>query len=679
ERGTGVRRTLATSSGGSDPRFLAWTRNGYGALVSASGALSFLPGFDGAFEFTSVPLEPGANLLLARARDPRSGFESPESDPVSVEVPATLFPDLSVLATEIGSYPAVPLVGQAAALRVRVRNLGSVPAHNVGAHVILWNPDGDIGLDTRLTLAELPGGQSTQLSLAWTPPAAGNYALDLRVDEEQAITEGREDNNTASATVPVVTTSGLVASVDSDRPAYPARTDALVSVGILNGSAAIEGTARLRVVDAQGTEVALVDQRSVSLPYGQQFAYTARWNTGSTYAGAYAFDLQLVDGAGAPAGYASHAFTIQPDVHVAARLQAAAASVMLGASASFHGRIDNLGVNAPQSGLTARLAILPEGGSSPVSESQPESLPLLLPSASWERDFVWPGAAPAGRYRAELRVMQAGSSLAVGGAPFEVLGPATTVEGTVVAVPNHVMQGSSFEARITVTNRGALPLVAYPLVVDVLSGSQATVVASQSLAVDLAPGQAFADVLTFASTALAPGPYALALRGGSPAAILARSFLRVHGPIAPPSIDAPPDGSTVDTPHPLLVVNNAVSAEGATLTYEFQIYPDATLQLPLPGATGVPESPLRTSWRVATRLPEDGVYYWRARAGDGFSQSAWSSLAWFRVDAENRPPAAPVPDTPAAGSRVSTRQPSLVVHNAVDLDYDALTYDYRLA
>jgi len=59
---------------------------------------------------------------------------------------------------------------------------------------------------------------------------------------------------------------------------------------------------------------------------------------------------------------------------------------------------------------------------------------------------------------------------------------------------------------------------------------------------------------------------------GDPAETLARASLRVHGAITPPSIHSPADGSTVDTPHPSLVVNNATSAEGAPLTYEYELY-----------------------------------------------------------------------------------------------------------
>ena len=71
--------------------------------------------------------------------------------------------------------------------------------------------------------------------------------------------------------------------------------------------------------------------------------------------------------------------------------------------------------------------------------------------------------------------------------------------------------------------------------------------------------------------------------------------------------------------------------------------------------------------------------WWRARATDAFSTSAWSAVASFTVDAVNRPPTAPVPDTPVPGARVASRQPDLTVRNAMDPERQPLTYEFRLA
>ena len=160
---------------------------------------------------------------------------------------------------------------------------------------------------------------------------------------------------------------------------------------------------------------------------------------------------------------------------------------------------------------------------------------------------------------------------------------------------------------------------------------------------------------------------------------LDRTSLVVHGLIGPPSPHAPVGGARVNTSHPLLVVNNAAAPAGVALRYEFELFGDEALTQALPGARGVTETESRTAWPVAAGLAEDTSYWWRARASDGFSTSAWSAVATFTVDAVNLPPTAPVPDTPAPDARVASRQPALTVRNAIDPERQPLAYEFRLA
>jgi hypothetical protein len=165
----------------------------------------------------------------------------------------------------------------------------------------------------------------------------------------------------------------------------------------------------------------------------------------------------------------------------------------------------------------------------------------------------------------------------------------------------------------------------------------------------------------------------------NPASTLDRALLRVHGFLTAPSIHAPEDGARVATDHPTLVVNNGASPEGIALSYEFRIYSDPALSQERYRGTSIPEGQGRTSWRVPSALGEDATLYWRARAGDGFSVSAWTAVASFTVDQVNLAPSNPLPDTPAPGARVASRSPLLTVRNAHDPEMDALTYEFRLA
>jgi len=94
---------------------------------------------------------------------------------------------------------------------------------------------------------------------------------------------------------------------------------------------------------------------------------------------------------------------------------------------------------------------------------------------------------------------------------------------------------------------------------------------------------------------------------------------------------------------------------------------------------GLAEGQRWTAWTAGVTLQENEAYYWRARAADGISFSAWTAVASFRVDVTNEAPAVPAADSPAAGARVATSSPQLVVTSAADPEGDGVRYDFQLA
>ena len=671
---SGERRVLAETAEG--PRLHAWSDDGSLLLAPADGReVAARPGY-ASFAFAEIALRPGPHLLVAQAHDPASGLSGPGSEPVQVTVPAEIFPDPAVSVTEMGTYPAAPRVGQPATLWARVRNLGSEAARAVSVRLRLVDATGAPVTETTVVLALLPAGASTVVAQPWVPAASGSFGLSVIVDAEDALIELSEDNNEAARDLFVPDAAGLVANVDADRPSYPSHAPALVTVRLANGKGAMTGVARLTVDAVAGGEAAVVDERALSLAYGETTEYTVGWNTGKVYAGDYVFRLRVLE-AGAVTASAARAFVLQPDVKAKARLVADRFTVERGEAATFAATVRNEGENAALEGLLARFSVRPQAPGAVVYEAD-TPLGVLLSSGAQIFTAAWPQALPAGAYLAELRVLRSGSVLALASAPFEVTASLGRTTGTLAAKPGHVLQGDPFTTPLSVTNAGNAALAAYPVVVEVVSGPEPTVWLTQSLIVDLAVGETRLAAPAFSSAPLPPGEYVLRLRGGSSPASLARANFRVHGLVTPPSIDAPADGSVVDTHLPVLTVNNGASAEGAALTYEFAMFVDEALTAPLPGTFDVAETPARTSWAIEDPLSEDATYWWRARASDGFSRSAWSAVARFRVDAANQPPDAPVPDSPRGNVTVAASQPALVVRNALDIEHDLLSYEFRL-
>jgi CARDB/FlgD Ig-like domain/WD40-like Beta Propeller Repeat len=634
----------------------------------------------GRFVVRGVPLAPGENRLVARATDPTTGLVSTDSETVLVTVPEDVFPDLVVTPDGIGLLPPVPVAGQPAHVQVWVDNRGAQDSEETDLGMTVIGPGGAVVLDTTATLPALSAGGSASLSLPWTPAAAGRYTIRVELDTDGRVAEASETNNTADREIVVAAEEGLAATITSDRASYPALSSAQVTVQIANAGQPFAGTARTTVEDAAGLEVAVLDERPVSLEWGKTTTYALTWNTAATRAGSYFFRVRVIaTGEAEPRASAERAFAIESGLDVLARVRPQPVTVAEGAPAAFALSVDNHGANAPIEGATARLQVRPEGSSGPATFETVRTLPSLLPAGAWEATDVWPTAGPAGRYTVTFEVELGGTTVATATAVLTIDPAAAVVQGTLAMQPGHVLRGQSSEARITVTNVGTAGVTGYPLAVEAVSGPEATVHLSVPTTVDLAIGATSSLTLPIETGGLAAGPYTIRLRGGASPVSLDRATLIVHGLIAPPSPHAPTDGARVPTAHPDLVVNDASSPEGAPLTYEFGVFGDQAMTQAMPGAQGVAESPDRTSWRVAAALAEDATYWWRARATDGFSTSAWSAVTAFTVDAVNRPPTAPAPDTPIPGGVVASRQPVLTVRNGLDPERQPLTYELRLA
>lgn len=104
--------------------------------------------------------------------------------------------------------------------------------------------------------------------------------------------------------------------------------------------------------------------------------------------------------------------------------------------------------------------------------------------------------------------------------------------------------------------------------------------------------------------------------------------------LSAPTVNSPAGDSQLDTLRPTLIVANATSTESGAKTYEFQIATAEDFFIPLLTQTGIAEGPSgTTSFTPAADLPASTRIYWRARAFQGGSISAWSATAQFRTKA----------------------------------------------
>jgi len=120
--------------------------------------------------------------------------------------------------------------------------------------------------------------------------------------------------------------------------------------------------------------------------------------------------------------------------------------------------------------------------------------------------------------------------------------------------------------------------------------------------------------------------------------------------VTPPSPVSPVNNELITTTTPGIKVNNAtfVGPVGA-LAYEFQVATDQAFTKLV--AAGIQNGGSGQTTFNSTPLPNGVTVYWRARAGDSETTSAWSATQSFRTPAPPAPapPAPPTPTPPGGG------------------------------
>ncbi|MGD9162206.1 MAG: hypothetical protein PVG39_27600, partial [Desulfobacteraceae bacterium] len=153
-----------------------------------------------------------------------------------------------------------------------------------------------------------------------------------------------------------------------------------------------------------------------------------------------------------------------------------------------------------------------------------------------------------------------------------------------------------------------------------------------------------------------------------------------------PGISYPSDGSEVDTLNPIFEITNSIDPDMDDLTYEFEVYdfefndnadPGGT---PISSKTVIQESDGTTSCRFDINLEDNSSYWWRFRAVDEHGLSGeWAGPFDFIVNKSNSAPSRPELLSPATNSEVDLFDPTVIISNSIDEDYDdKLIYIFQL-
>ncbi len=409
--------------------------------------------------------------------------------------------------------------------------------------VAIWLPialDRIGGIDTTLSLSFAPnvsvsnptltptasvtnpdGGRTLKWSMVGVTSSSRVVQFDLglsdmQIDERRPVsTDARlvfrnsytQEDVQAPVAIPKVAASAFMGlGVMTDKVAYPAASDVLISATVNNlGASTLDGSVSFAITELDGRSVAVLGRQSFqSLAVGEGRAVSWTWNTGSTYAGPYLVVASLRDKNDQLVASATTGIVIQagltPSATVGAALRLDKGYYLPTDAVHLTDRVLNLAPNLNQQGLQLETQIFGTGDA--LLWSRSALLEDVAAGGFKELGYQVPLATYApGRYSARLNVKDInGALLASDAKTFEVQSTAVSgsgLAGSIAAVPSSVEVGTSAVFNWSVLNAGNVSLTDVPLLVRVVDPSTGALVTEFTSPVTLSPGQQATQALSW--------------------------------------------------------------------------------------------------------------------------------------------------------------------------------------
>lgn len=583
----------------------------------------------GTFRFPRTTLNPGVNDFAVRATD--GGSQSATSQPIRITYDNTALPDLLATESDIVLLPNTPLVGDATRLTASVRNPGRGAARNVEAVLTVRDPAGAVSTLERRTIALLPAGDTTPITLDWTPARSGQYTFVLTLDPADSIQEVSEANNVGVRVIDVANAALPTLTLTTGARYYNANSPVDGSIRLTNAGPQFFGSLLVRVEDKDGYLVENLPSISLNgLAYGQNALYPLNWNSAATLAGEYRFSATLQDMNSATVTNAIAPFGINVAGQVTAALLADRSQYRAGQTVNLSATIRLQAANASLNDANAVIQIV--NGRGDVVFETPRSLGSLSPDALVNLNVPWNvGNNGPDRYRAKIAVSAGGPVLANDEIGFEiVLDNLAQVTGSFTLSSATIANGDNLTVNYQLKNTGNVLLNTMPVSLRVLDLDTQAELAVLRKVVDLDVGAqlALSSNFTALEWPLKSLTVVMAVDLGGKSVVLQRSPLRVIDRL-PPVVGfvTPAAGAIITGQTPVVV--KAVDRESQVASVEYS----------LPSVAWKPfgvQSQVDALYAVRLVGVADGPYPIQARASDSFNNVA--EPVTLNVVIDNTPP-----------------------------------------
>lgn len=577
------------------------------ASPSAPSTIRNLP--RGEFRFDGVNLEPGENEFSVVAVD-GDGNRSDFSRPLTLildQVPGLA--DLVVSGADIFIQPLSPLNGEKVTGSVIARNTGTVGAENVDIRIYVVNPSGEMEPVRSEIIDYMAPGDSARIDFSWSSAGrTGNNTILVDVDPQGSVDEADEWNNTATRRFTVVDEYGIAMSTELNTDVYDLGEFVRIFVDISNSDADVAADLDVRIEDANGAVVDVVDAVALDMPYGYSETQFMIWPAIDIYAGDYTVVATLSDDSGIIEENIVP-FTVLPVIGVSASVS----TNKTGYDTNEDVLLDIKATNTGQSGIpffSTRVTVKDPNGDEVYTKEWPVA--NLPAGVSVSLDALWnTGAGLPGVYTAVVETYLDGDVVASGTKQF-VVNAVPVIEGGVDIDPVYVIPGNEVTAGFSITNSGNADVAGLPVSVVVYDPESGDVVHAVTQTVDISAGEKFEGSVPVSTDGYGLKTYTVMLQtqiSGAIKTLDSKSLTVADGTPPVVSVISPRDGSACTSSFYLTVdVNDRFSGISSV---EYSIDDGTWLPIPL-----MDPSIGRYSKQFVPTEADEGMHTIRFRATD---------------------------------------------------------------
>ncbi len=309
-------------------------------------------------------------------------------------------------------------------------------------------------------------------------------------------------------TIPSLPVTGLVAlSVSSDKPAYPAHTNALIVADMANPNPfAVEGQLTLDLYDAAGVwvERLLESSATIQAQHWLSLSPAPAFNTGEYAAGSYRVEATLSDHNGVLLAQGENSFEITSgsagQTELSATLAVDQASYQPYQPVTISSQITNLTANLAFADLTVVVSLKGPQGDELFHAEHP--IAQLAGGSLLELSWLYEQTnGAAGSYQVELTILDAaGTPLYTTQTGFSVDSSEQSgagLQGEVSVSSTLVPLGKPLTISVTLENQGNADITALPVTLRIVERQSLTEVAQWDYSVAVAMGATFSTTASW--------------------------------------------------------------------------------------------------------------------------------------------------------------------------------------